>query len=137
MKSHQLFNYHFYFILLLSVGTFCSVSAQDWMNNLPDDKIDNKNLNFKDFQQAFYQTYPKGIVKGGVVDYGSGNQKLTEWKLFKRWEWFMESRVDKQSGKFPQKSAAQVVGEYNQQNIQTRSAINGGGSWSSPGPSSS
>ena len=125
-----------YFVIILTIISF-SINAQDWTNNLPKRKVVNNNLNFRDFQEAFYQSFPKEEVKDGLTSNGFEEKKIPEWKLFKRWEWFMESRVDKQSGSFPNKSAAQVLREYNQQNIQSRSAINGGGNWSSPGPSSS
>jgi len=45
----------------------------------------------------------------------------------------METRVDKQSGNFPKKSALKVLNEFNQQ----RTAINWRGNWTSLGPSSS
>ena len=88
----------FFFFTIFLTG-FISYS-QDWTSNLPQRKVRNNTLNFKDFQKAFYKEYPKDEVKGGVIDNGFGEEKIPGWKVFKRWEWFMESRVDKQSGNF-------------------------------------
>ena len=110
--------------------------SQNWANNLRSQQLSKGDLDFYDFQNAFYQEYPKDIVKDGYKLVNNKNEKIPYWKQFKRWEWQMESRVDKQTGNFPDKSASQVLQEFNQQGSQIQpQSINGGGSWSNTGPS--
>ena len=137
MNNKLKFLFSLSWFLLLLIGSPNFTNAQNWIENLPDRKVSNNNLNFNDFQKAFYTTYPKDIITDGTINQGGSDIKIAGWKLFKRWEWFMETRVDKRTGEFPEKSALQILNEHNQQNPQSRAAINGGGSWSSAGPSSS
>ena len=130
-----LIRFLFFFLTIFLTG-FNSYS-QNWVNNLRSQQLSKGDLNFYDFQNAFYQDNPKDIVKDGYKLVNNQNEKIPYWKLFKRWEWQMESRVDKQTGNFPIKSASQVLQEFNQQRSQIQSTpINGGGSWSNTGPSS-
>ena len=131
-----LIRFLFFFLTIFLTG-FNSYS-QNWANNLRSQQLSKGDLDFYDYQNAFYQDYPKDIVKDGYKLVNNQNEKIPYWKLFKRWEWQMESRVDKQTGNFPIKSASQVLQEFNQQGSQIQSQpINGGGSWSNTGPSSS
>ncbi len=58
--------------------------GQNWRDMLSDSELD-----FRTTQEAFYQEF--GDEAGG---------KGTGWKQFKRWEWFLESRIDEQ-GQLP------------------------------------
>jgi len=120
--------------LILSLCTFLSNYSQAWQNNLPAQKVANGTVDFYDYQNAFYQEYPSDVVDDGYKTINNQRVKIPYWKIFKRWEWFNESRIDKQSGAFPSKGPSQVLLEYNQQNFQSRSPINGGGNWTSSGP---
>jgi len=120
--------------LILSLCTFLSNYSQTWQNNLPAQKVANGTVDFYDYQNAFYQEYPSDVVADGYKTINNQRVKIPYWKIFKRWEWFNESRIDKQSGAFPSKGPSQVLLEYNQQNFQSRSPINGGGNWTSSGP---
>jgi photosystem II stability/assembly factor-like uncharacterized protein len=51
---------------------------------------------------------------------------------FKRWEYNMQSLIDKRTGEFPKKTAQQVVDEFNQSRGHSRSGI--AADWSSLGP---
>ena len=133
MKNYYPFSVKSIFIILISLSSFFSYNAQNWTQNLPQRKLNSGTLNFYDIQNAFYSEFPKDSFPNGTKVVRNNIQKIPEWKLFKRWEWQMETRVDKQSGDFPTKSASQVLNEFNQQ----RTAINGGGNWTSLGPSSS
>ena len=88
----------FFFLTIFLTG-FNSYS-QNWANNLRLQQLSKGDLDFYDYQNAFYQDYPKDIVKDGYKLVNNQNEKIPYWKLFKRWEWQMESRVDKQTGNF-------------------------------------
>mgnify|MGYP001192478927 FL=1 len=120
MKNYIPFSVKSIFIILISLSSFSSYNAQNWTQNLPLRKLNSGTLNFYDIQNAFYSEFPKDSFPSGTKVVGNNIQKIPEWKLFKRWEWQMETRVDKQSGNFPKKSALKVLNEFNQQ----RTAIN-------------
>lgn len=63
-------------LVIVLIASFAQ--AQPWMN-----LIDKDNPNFYDIQDAFEQYW-----EGRSYEKGKG------WKQFKRWEWFMQSRVD-------------------------------------------
>ena len=90
-----LIRFLFFFLTIFLTG-FNSYS-QNWVNNLRSQQLSKGDLNFYDFQNAFYQDNPKDIVKDGYKLVNNQNEKIPYWKLFKRWEWQMESRVDKQT----------------------------------------
>lgn len=61
------------------------VQAQSWLETFDKDS----SANFYDIQSAFYRHWA-----GKTPDRGEG------WKIFKRWEWFWESRIQP-DGSFP------------------------------------
>ena len=75
-------------IIVLTLLVSHNAVAQPWMNKLLREKLNTKGnpteLNFFEIQKAFNEYW-----KDRPIEKGKG------WKQFKRWEWFMQSRVDK------------------------------------------
>jgi photosystem II stability/assembly factor-like uncharacterized protein len=78
---------HWFLLTILFCLFSVSASGQAWMKNLPAGKQENPA--FQDIQEAFYQYWKDRPV-----------EKHRGYKHFKRWEWFMNARVD-ESGRFP------------------------------------
>ena len=84
-----------YLFLFLFIGIFIltqvpNLNAQSWMRHIPKKKMKKKEFNFYDIQKAFYEYWKDRKIE----------KKGKGWKQFKRWEYFMESRV-KPDGSFP------------------------------------
>lgn len=119
--------------LFLSLFFYNVMSAQEWRRHLPQDKVENNTVNFKDIQEAFYKEYPADEIKDGKRVVNGNTEKIPGWKQFKRWEWYWEQRVDVETGEFPGKKAIDELLENN----KNRTAVNGGGDWTNLGPVSS
>ena len=110
--------------------TYNNASAQEWTKNLPKKKSSEFTLN--DYKNAFKNFWePKNLVKGKLITTTGESKKAPGWKQFKRWEWYMESQVDS-DGNFPEKTAFEVVKEYEANRPQLKSTI-GLGNWTSLG----
>ena len=118
-------------ILLFLLFNIIKLPAQDWKKNLPQDKIDkNVELTLHDYQKAFNDYWnPRNVDKGFYYENGI-RKKAAGWKLFKRWEWYWEDRVDPITGEFPKTSAAEIRNHLQ----KTSGARNADGNWSSMGP---
>ncbi len=119
-------------VILISINSY----SQKWLSKLPENKRE-ESLTLFDYQDAFYSYWDRYDVQNGYFVNKSGSrQKIPGWKLFKRWEYYWESRVDRGTGVFPNTSA---IDEYNKwksriNKIDSRSLS---GNWQSLGPSSS
>lgn len=112
-------------LLSLTAGTM----AQPWTSLLPQDKVDQNTLSFYDYQKAFNDYWePFGIEKGYYINSEGVKTKAGGWKQFKRWEWYWETRVDKQTGAFPETSIWQIYKDEKANRSLT-------GDWTSMGPS--
>ncbi len=118
-------------ILLFSI----SLSAQPWMELLPQEKIENGELTFFDYQNAFNDYWePKNVDNGYYIDKNGEKVKAGGWKQFKRWEWYWENRVNPTTGEFPSTSAIEELRKIHKQTNQSKSPS---GQWISMGPSTS
>ncbi len=84
-------------LILIIVALFFShlVGAQPWMKNVPQEKIAAGNYNFYDVQKAFNDYWADyNIVDGKFQDQNGEWVKAYGWKLFKRWEYNMQNRID-------------------------------------------
>ena len=81
--------------LLVVFSTINMISySQPWMNLLPKER--QKNPSFYDVKKAFDQYWSKyKITNGFYLNEHGKKQKAYGWKQFKRWEWFMEPRINK------------------------------------------
>ena len=70
------------------------LQSQPWMKLIPKSKQENPS--FYDIQEAFYKYWSKYEIKNGFYIGENGKKhKAYGYKQFKRWEWFMENRVNK------------------------------------------
>ena len=124
-------------ILTLTVLTLlCQMhlSAQPWLKNLPAGKTKSE-LTLPDYQKAF-ETYwaPFHVDKGSYIENGV-KKKAPGWKQFKRWEYEMQSRVDRQTGTFPVKTAMDIRQEFEQ--AHPRALSTSTSAWTPLGPTTS
>jgi len=100
-------------MLFLGIG----MTAQQWFENIPTQR--RTNPNFFDIQNAF-NTYTKG----------SDVTKMKGYKQYKRWEWFMEARIDA-SGHIPSKKYWDAIQQlsYSRKNSKEKLA-----NWTLIGP---
>ncbi|HEY9114115.1 MAG TPA: GEVED domain-containing protein [Bacteroidales bacterium] len=107
--------------------------AQNWTQNLPQDKIDRpEELTFFEIQKAFNDYWEPFDVKNGYYTVNGEEKKAPGWKQFKRWEWYWEPRVDPTTGEFPEITAADIRKELKKTD-GIRAAT---GNWTSLGPTS-
>jgi len=124
MKHFTLF---VFFALLLYGFSF----SQEWVDKLPQDKLEKGTLNFHEIQNAFYESWEAFDVQKGYYMLDGEMQKAPHYNQFKRWEWYWESRVDPTTGEFPDMTG---LDDYYKNSNKNRSQS---GNWTSMGPSSS
>ncbi|RLD40828.1 MAG: hypothetical protein DRI86_14555 [Bacteroidetes bacterium] len=118
-------------LFLAIIWSFNQVIAQPWLENLPKNKTE---YNFYDYQNTFNSYWqPYNLDKSGhYVDSEGITKKAIGWKQFKRWEYEMESQINKETGELPTQTAMQVYNSLKQAGgIQTLTTTN---SWTSLGP---
>ncbi len=113
--------------LFTFLGITGAIFGQQWKENLDESKA----ANFYEIQQAFNDYWDPFEVEKGYYLVKGEKQKAGGWKQFKRWEWFWESRVDKQTGAFPEVSNREIY----QQELNTNPNRSISGNWTSMGPS--
>jgi len=109
--------------------------SQEWRAYLP--QKEESQFTFYDYQNAFYSYWDQyEIIDGFFINDKGEKQKAGGFKQFKRWEYFWESRIDRETGAFPRLEARKLRDKFQgaKQNIN-RSA--GADSWSVLGPNSS
>ncbi len=83
--------------IILAISFFLAITAiqsQPWMKLIPKSK--QHNPSFFDIRNAFYAYWDKYEIKNGIYTDETGKKhKAYGYKQFKRWEWFMENRVNK------------------------------------------
>ena len=108
------------FTLLLYVLFFNISQAQPWLKNLPDNRSRGE-LTLAGYQQAFEDYWAPFDVENGYYIQNGEEKKAFGWKQFKRWEYEMQSQVDPATGAFPERSAYEVVAEFQKNNPPRRS----------------
>ncbi|MEZ5082631.1 MAG: hypothetical protein R2750_04180 [Bacteroidales bacterium] len=116
-------------VLLFILG---NLNAQDWIQNLPQDKLRNGELTFYEIQEAFNDYWEPYNVKNGYYDRNGEQVKAPMWKQFKRWEWYWENRINPETGEFPNTSAWEELQNHLKEYPEQKSPT---GSWTSLGPS--
>ncbi len=104
--------------------------SQTWVNNLPDLK-NSKDANFFEIQKAFNEYYKPFNVKKGKYLKNGIEVKIPNWKLYKRWEWYWEARIDRSTGLFPQTTTDAEFKKYKSNNSSLKST---NGNWTNLGP---
>ncbi len=107
-----------------------SLWAQVWLKGI---KIDNvKEPSFFEFQEAFNNYWKDYNVVGGKYVKNNKVLKAPGWKQFKRWEWYWEPRINKETGEFPITTSVKEFEKYKQSGFKFKSTS---GNWTSYGPS--
>ncbi len=129
-----------FIIVIISIFYIITASSQAFLQNLPQDK---KEYTLYDYRQAFdsyWQEY--NVINGYYFDKDGGKQKAAYWKQFNRWYYYMEPRVNVETGAFPNTSANEQFKNWQSANNSQNGnqGIMGGpmyaASWSSVGPNS-
>lgn len=124
------------FVLIGEVGV-----AQKWLKPTTNKSQDINRNNLQEIQKEFYDYWaPFKVENGKYINEKGELIKASGYKQFKRWEWYMESHVNYQTGAFPLNPI--VTRENNNQNIiQGVQGIEEEAvtydNWSSLGPNSS
>jgi PKD repeat protein len=121
----------FIFTFLLLISGLTASIAQEWISLLPQEKLEKGRLTFFEIQDAFYHYWEPYEVKNSYYEKDGERIRAPYYKQFKRWEWYWQSRVDPQTGEFPDLS---VLDEYYSGHRENRST---GGNWVSLGPNTS
>lgn len=122
--------------LLILLFFTISLAAQDWTQNLPQDKVQNGNLTFFEIQKAFNDYWEPFNVKGGkYIDANGELVKAQGWNQFRRWEWYWENRIDPATGNFSTTSAWEELQKHLTKNPNYGKSVSG--NWESMGPASS
>jgi hypothetical protein len=123
-------------ISLLSAIIFAAdLKAQQWTDNLPKEKLQNGNLTFYEIQKAFNDYWAPFNVRNGYYKNEQGEEvKAQGWKQFRRWEYYWQDRIVKQTGEFPKTSASEEFAKYIRENPETDGPV---GNWTSLGPTTS
>jgi photosystem II stability/assembly factor-like uncharacterized protein len=120
-------------LLFLCLSIFY-VNAQNWIQNLPEDKS-RSELNLNDFKKAFDNYWAPYEIENGYYTENGKVIKAAGWKQFMRWYYQMEGQINKPDGTFPAQTAQQVYQEYLNNNPTQKSALSA--NWTVIGPSTS
>lgn len=108
--------------------------SQSWTANLLQEQIKNGGeFTFFEIQKAFYDYWEPFDVENGYYYKDGEKIKANGYKIFKRWEWFWEQRIDPSTGYFPKITAAEIR-EMIKKQFGTKDDDS---DWSSLGPNSS
>ncbi len=106
--------------LLLLTNAAQKVNAQEWL-----EKVYHPNTSFYEVQDGFYEYWE-----------GRNYEKSKGWKQFKRWEYFMEGRVDKNGYLDPAKQWNTYHKYMGQQSNNKAQGSSNTSDWSFIGPAS-
>lgn len=120
------------YLTLFAISLSFLLHSQPWINNLPQDKLQNGELTFYEIQQAFNEYWEPFNVKNGYYEQNGEEVKAPYWKQFKRWEWFWENRIDLSTGEFPNTSAWEELQKHLKEYPNQKSPT---GNWTAMGPS--
>ena len=109
------------------------IYSQAWQKQMIKENGE-KEVNFYEIQKSFNDYWKPLNVKNGKYLKDGKLVKAPGWKLFKRWEWYWEARIDQSTGQFPKTSTAIEFEKFMQSSTQLKST---NGNWESLGPISS
>ena len=98
-----------------------------------------ETMNFFEIQKNFNNYWAPFNVKNGKYITKAGEKvKAPGWKPYKRWEWFWESRINKETGEFPSTTAWKEFQKYQSVKTNTKSITKTeNANWTNLGTSSS
>lgn len=122
------------YIVVLLLFFSSSLYSQQWTKFLPNKN--QEDLTFYDYQKAFNKFWePYNVIKGYYVDGTGQKRKAAGWKQFKRWEYYWEQRIDRETGKFPALDSRSILDHFKRpanNSIENRDA-----NWTQLGPTTS
>lgn len=126
-----------FFIVIIVILSFSFAFAQE----IPESVIKKYNLNenstFFEIKKAMNSYWESTGVDGGYRYKSGQKEKAAGWKLYKRWEYYWEQRVDQKTGKFPTKTAIEEAYskrmDINQENDFSENWVSLGTNFSSGG----
>ena len=124
------------FVFVLATITMNSAFSQNWQQNLSKRNPGDKPLTLPEYQKAFNDYWDKFNVQDGYYYENGKKEKAPGWKIFKRWEYYWEQRVDLATGEFPKTTSVDEYEKY----LKTRNNIkktNYSESWTNLGTNSS
>jgi len=89
------------FLFLLTFNNLFIFSQQTQLNTHLNSSNNSNPQNFYEIQQSFNDYWAPYDVKEGYYVENGLKKKAPGWKIFKRWEWFWENRVNINTGEFP------------------------------------
>lgn len=118
-------------ILLIFISGF--VFSQSWNENLysPDDEKGGKN--FYEIQKDFNEYWRPYNLQGGYYFENGKKYKAAGWKQFKRWEWYWETRINRETGAFSNVNLLKIQEDFYQKKSSKADLSN----WQSMGPDNS
>ncbi len=117
--------------LFSMIFVFSGMQSQEWINSLPQEKLENGTLTFYEIQDAFNNYWEPFDVKDGYYMLDGEMVRAPYYKQFKRWEWYWQYRIDPTTGAFPDMKA---LDDHYQNTDNTKSPS---GNWTSLGPNTS
>lgn len=110
------------------------LTAQPWAAKLPENKVLDGSISFYEIQKAFNEYWSPYQVnnKGKYLENGK-EQKAFGWKQFKRWEYYWEQRVNRETGEFPSTTPWHELQQWKKKYGHIKNL----GNWQSLGSSSS
>jgi len=110
-----------------------TISAQQWRQYIPQDKLENGTITLTDYQEAF-KRYSDSYYADRTGFYMKNGEliQLPGYKQFKRWEWFMMGEVEAGTKRFPQTDAWTEWEKYVQKYPSASRSVYG--NWVNLGP---
>jgi hypothetical protein len=120
-------------IIFISFSSFF-YSQQNSAKKLLTTLGEEQSLSFYEIQKSFNDYWDPYNVKGGYYFESGEKKKAPGWKLFKRWEWYWEHRVNIETGDFPN-TTSDIEYEKSMSTLNKVTALNE--NWVNLGTSSS
>lgn len=76
-------------------------SPQSWVENFYSSSESKNSKNFYEIQKQFNEYWKDYDLDRGYYYVNGEKRKAGGWKQFKRWEWYWESRINRETGSFP------------------------------------
>ncbi len=110
-------NYNFPKVIIASLIIISFLFYKDISSQvIPESVFSKYSLNSKstffDIQKAMNEHWASLGVDGGYVLKNGVKEKVPNWKIYKRWEYYWEQRVNQLTGEFPKTTAVDEYEKY-------------------------
>lgn len=128
-------------ITYILIFTFIMCSNTVFSQIIPESVIKKNNLTgtstFFEIKKAMNEYWESLNVKNGFVLKNGLEEKVPYWKIYKRWEYFWEQRVNQVTGEFPKTTSVDEYIKYKSNPKNYKSESDFAESWSNLGTSTS